>query len=106
MNREKFLPIGSVVLLKEGKSKIMITGFAIKSEETGDKIYDYMGCLYPIGVVSSDQNLVFDHDQIQTIFYLGYNDNEWKATEIKIKEKLVELTQQTDTNDTVPTSVQ
>jgi len=30
MNREKYLPIGSVVLLKDAKKRVMITGFAAR----------------------------------------------------------------------------
>ena len=64
----------------------MITGFAAKGKETGDKMFDYMGCLYPEGVISSDKNLLFDHEQIGQIYYLGYVDEEWKVLEPKIKD--------------------
>ena len=86
MKKEKYLPIGSVVLLKDAKKRIMITGFAGQGE--GTKIYDYIGCLYPEGVISSDQNLLFDHEQIKDIYYIGYVDKEWKELEIKLKEAL------------------
>lgn len=91
MNREKYLPIGSVVLLKDAKKRVMVTGFAAKGKETGDKMYDYMGCLYPEGVISSEQNLLFNHEQIDKIFYLGYADNEWKELEIKLKGIVEEM---------------
>ena len=85
MNFEKYLPIGTVVLLKNGKKRIMITGLTAQSESTGDRIYDYMGCLYPEGVISTEQTLVFDHNQIDKIYYMGYVDKEWK----ELKEKLM-----------------
>lgn len=85
-NKEKYLPIGTVVLLKEGKKKLMITGFAVSSYETKGEIYDYMGCLYPEGVVSSDKNLLFNHDKIDKVCHMGYVDEEWKNIEAKIKE--------------------
>ena len=47
MKVDKYLPIGTVVLLKDAKKRVMITGFAVKGKETGDKMYDYMGCMYP-----------------------------------------------------------
>ena len=78
MNREKYLPIGSVVLLKDAKKRVMITGFAAKGKETGDKMFDYMGCLYPEGVISTDKNLLFDHKDIQQIYAIGYSDDEQK----------------------------
>lgn len=86
MNIEKYLPLGTVVLLKNAKKRIMITGFAATALETKGKMYDYIGCLYPEGVISSDKNLLFDHEQINKIYYMGYKDEEWKKTEIKIKE--------------------
>nr|MCR4909192.1 DUF4176 domain-containing protein [Lachnospiraceae bacterium] len=42
------LPIGSVVLLKGGQRKLMITG-RILSDEKLTEIYDYVGVIYPLG---------------------------------------------------------
>lgn len=86
MSGEKYLPIGSVVLLKGAKKRLMITGFYVKAK-TGDDdtIYDYSGSLYPEGVISSDENCVFNHDQIDKIYFLGYVDEEEK----KFKEDLI-----------------
>ena len=47
MNYEKYLPIGTVVMLKGGEKRAMITGFCSVSEDDPEKIYDYNGCLYP-----------------------------------------------------------
>lgn len=94
MNKEKYLPIGSVVLLEEGKKRIMVTGYAAKGREAGDKMYDYIGCLYPEGVISSDQNILFDHDKIKEIYYIGYIDNEWKELEPKLKEAVKKIQDQ------------
>ena len=85
MNKEKYLPIGSVVLLKNAKKRVMVMGFAVKGDNS-DKVYDYAGCLYPEGLIKSDETLLFDHDQIDKLFYIGYIDNEWKELEIKLKE--------------------
>lgn len=83
----KFLPVGSVVLLKEGKKRLVITGFCCSDREENSKIYDYCGCLYPEGFISSDSNLLFNHEQISKIYYLGLVDEEEK----KFKDKLVQL---------------
>ena len=82
--REKYLPIGTVVLLKGGKKRAMITGFCSVAQENQEKIYDYSGCVYPEGYLSSNQVCLFDHDQIDKIFFVGYEDDEEKA----FKEKL------------------
>jgi len=86
MNKEKYLPVGSVLMLKNGKKRVMITGFVATAPETEGKVYDYIGCLYPEGVISSDKNLLFNHDQISEIYYMGYVDDEWKKVEVKLKE--------------------
>lgn len=90
MNREKYLPLGSIVLLKGAKKRIMIIGFMASAKETGDKVFDYMGCIYPEGVLSSDQSLVFNHDQIDQIYYMGYSDVEEKDFKDKLKKLEVE----------------
>ena len=84
---EKYLPVGTVVMLKNGKKRIMITGFACKTSES-DKIYDYCGCLYPEGFISSDQNLLFDHEQIESISFIGLIDEEEKQFKTILKETI------------------
>ena len=82
--KEKYLPIGTVVLLKGGKKRAMITGFCSVAQENQEKIYDYSGCVYPEGYLSSNQVCLFDHDQIEKIFFEGFVDDE----EVQFKEKL------------------
>ena len=67
MDSEKYLPLGSVVLLKNGKKRVMVVGFVATAKEIEGKVYDYMGCLYPEGVISSEHSLMFDHEQIDKI---------------------------------------
>lgn len=82
----KLLPIGSVVLLDGGQKKVMITGFyTIPSNDT-NTMYDYSGCLYPEGVISSNQTLLFNHNQIVKVYYMGYKDNEEKEFKAKLGE--------------------
>ena len=77
---EKFLPLGTVVLLKNAKKRLMIIGFCpTPADFSEDKTYDYAGCLYPEGVISSDKNALFNHDQIEKVFHLGMSDEEEKT---------------------------
>jgi len=92
--REKFLPIGSIVLLKGASKRLMITGFCVTPTNENNKMYDYSGCLYPEGIISNEQTALFNHDQIEQIFALGYSDEE----ETKFKTKLNELLVQRGTN--------
>lgn len=85
---DKYLPIGTVVLLKSAKKRLMITGFCAISEEKKDKMFDYSGVLYPEGVVSSEQTILFDHDQIDKIFSIGYIDEEEKYFKALFNEAL------------------
>ena len=85
MNYDKYLPLGTVVLLKNGKKKVMITGFCTIDGEKKDKIYDCCGCVYPEGTLSSKQTLLFDHNQIEKIFHVGYVNEEEKEFKEKLK---------------------
>ncbi len=71
----------SVLLLNGGTKKLMITGYCPVVE---DKTYDYCGCLYPEGIISSDQNCVFNHDQIKDIVFVGHESVE----EVQFMDKL------------------
>lgn len=82
---EKFLPLGTIVLLNGGEKKLMIAGFAVSSADD-NKTYDYLGCLYPEGVISNDQNLVFNHDQIVQIVSMGFDSEENREFQAKLKE--------------------
>ena len=96
-NKEKYLPIGTVVLLNGAQKRIMIIGFMASANDSKDKVYDYMGCLYPMGVLSSDQTLVFNHDQIDKIYYMGYTDKEEKEFKNNL-QKLLDETQKESEN--------
>lgn len=77
--REKFLPLGSVVLLKNASKKLMITGYCSSPVDGKGKFYDYTGVLYPEGLLSSDKTALFNHSQIDKIFFLGFENDESKA---------------------------
>ena len=85
------LPIGSVVLLKNSAKRIMITGVAqVSVDEGNDKIYDYTGVLYPEGFMSVDKNYLFNADQIDKLYFIGYQDDEG----LQFKEKADQLLEQ------------
>ncbi len=76
---KKYLPIGTVVLLKGGTKRAMITGFCSIEEGNQNVMYDYNGCMYPEGFLQSNQTFLFNHDQIEKICYMGLaDDNEEK----------------------------
>ncbi|MBR1386331.1 MAG: DUF4176 domain-containing protein [Bacilli bacterium] len=73
---EKYLSIGTIVLLKNATKSVMITGFASMSPETGEQIFDYSGCPYPEGFLNYNEVCVFNHDQIDKIIFQGYSDEQ------------------------------
>lgn len=88
MDYEKYLPIGTVVMLKGGKKRAMITGFCSISGEDRSKVFDYSGCLYPEGFLSSNQTLLFNHEQIDKVFHLGLVDEEEKQFKQRLSEMI------------------
>ena len=81
MNKERLLPIGSVVLVKGSIKKLVIVarGLAAKENE-GLKIYDYGAVTYPEGLVG--ENLLnFDADSIEEVIYEGYSDEDEERME-------------------------
>lgn len=88
MNTEKYLPIGTVVMLRGGTKRAMITGFCAISENDLNNEYDYSGCLYPEGFVSTDQILLFNHDQIDKIYYMGLSDDEDKKFKVMLNDAM------------------
>ena len=88
---EKFLPLGSLVLLKNGQKKMMIIGFGQIDLRKKDQIYDYCGCVYPQGIINNNHIYLFNHEDIKEVINKGFNDSEWDIYNKKLKEKLKEI---------------
>jgi|SRR5690625_2620295 len=71
------LPIGSIVYLREGTSKLMILnrGPILPSEETEGIWYDYSGCFYPQGL-DSNNVFYFNEKNIDEVVFKGFTDSE------------------------------
>jgi len=82
--KNKYLPIGSIVLLKEGKKRIMITGYYV-TNVSDNKIYDYSACIYPEGIVDNKTIILFNHEDISNIIFTGYSDEEEKKHKVALK---------------------
>ncbi|EMF0091351.1 DUF4176 domain-containing protein [Enterococcus hirae] len=75
---EELLPIGSIVLLKEGLQKLMIVGRGTiyTDQETGkDTFADYMAVLYPTGL-NPETTIFFNHENTDQVVFRGYSDEE------------------------------
>lgn len=70
---KQFLPLGTVVLLKDAEKKLMIVG---RSQAMDGTHYDYSACLFPEGYIGSDQMVVFNQEDIGKVFYMGMQNEE------------------------------
>ena len=86
--KKEYLPLGSIVLLKGARKKLMITGYAVSTPDFPDTLFDYCGCMYPEGTIRSDTICVFNHSEINKVIFKGYLDDEEKAylESLKINE--------------------
>lgn len=75
MDIKKLLPIGSVVLLEDGKKRLMIYGVKQTEQDTQEE-YDYIGVVYPEGNMGQGTQFLFNHDRIKEVYYRGYEDEE------------------------------
>lgn len=83
----KDLPIGTVVLLRGGLKKVMITGYSSVSREDSEKVYDYNGCIFPEGFMENVY-VLFDASQIEEVFYEGLRNEEHDSYVDKRKSML------------------
>ncbi len=72
----KYLPIGSVVLLRDGTKKLMIFGIIQQNMDDMTEEYDYIGVPYPEGNMGQDYQYLFQHDDIVEVFFTGFENEE------------------------------
>ncbi|MCL2012616.1 MAG: DUF4176 domain-containing protein [Cystobacterineae bacterium] len=74
----KYLPIGTVVLLKEANKPLMIYGK--QQLDTGtEETYDYVACFYPEGNIGQEHTYLFNADEIAQVLFVGFDNEENKA---------------------------
>ena len=53
--------------------------YLMKGHETkSNKVYDYCAVLYPEGLISSDNFILFDKENIDTVIFKGYESDDCK----------------------------
>jgi hypothetical protein len=87
---ERLLPLGSVVLVKGGNKRLMITG-RIQARKGDTKVYDYSACLYPEGIMNSQEMYFFNHDAVDHLYFVGFQDEEELGFRSEKLAKLGEL---------------
>ncbi len=99
--KEKFLPIGTIVMLKNGTKEVMITSYLVFSKEAVAKkekvqMFEYGGCPYPEGIIDSNTSLVFNHDQIEKIVHMGYVNDKYQEIAKALNEQYQTIKEQVE----------
>lgn len=67
-----FLPLGSIIVLKQTTQKLIIIARGMLVEEN---YYDYGAFLYPQGLIE-DSLVYFNEDQISKVMFHGFTDDD------------------------------
>ena len=71
---KSFLPLGTVVQLKDENKKLVIVD-RLQRNTLENKVYDYAAHLYPEGKVNKSVSL-FNNEDIAVVIHRGYSDAE------------------------------
>ncbi len=91
--KQRFLPIGTILMLKGGTKEVMITSYCVfsqgaaKQKDGEKKMYEYGGCPYPEGILDSNMALAFNHNQIEKIVHMGYESKKQEELSKKLDEQ-------------------
>lgn len=72
---DALLPLGSIVLLHEGSKKLMIYGRK-QLQITTNRLFDYLGVVYPEGYIDENYSYLFNQEDIEMIVHVGYTNEE------------------------------
>lgn len=82
-DKNRVLPLGSIVALRRSAKKVMIVARAVSIRQKGKEIYfEYAACGYPEGI-TNDQLFFLDVKDIAEVIFTGYEDRD---EEIVVKD--------------------
>lgn len=85
------LPLGTVVSLREAKTRLMIIGRAQRQTgETDGPFFDYASVLWPVGSISSNRFYLFNEADIESVWFVGLQDEQ----EFEFRSYLIEQKKQ------------
>ena len=82
---DKFLPLGSIVELDGFDYYAMIVGYRAMNEKR-QRVFDYLGCLYPIGSSNPKEAILFNHNEILSVAFMGFEDERSKKFHKKLNK--------------------
>ncbi len=92
---KEILPIGTIIKLKEADKRVMITGIKQIITETKEE-FDYAGVPYPEGIIGFENQIFFQHDDIERIFFMGFIDIERQNFINEVSKFIAEADKQLD----------
>lgn len=81
----KFLPIGTVFKVYNEKVLFMIVGYCSRLKVKKINSYDYICCVYPVGMMGFKKLIPVKHDKIEKIQHMGYNSQKLKNVNSLLK---------------------
>jgi len=88
---EKYMPLGSIVILKNSIKKMMIVARGVVSGSDKEKqVYDYGAIFYPEGIIN-DRIIFINQQDISKVIFEGYTDGDDKLMNDNIKTWLNEV---------------
>ena len=89
---ERTLQFGSVVSLFGAEKRLMVLGYLkyLKGDDTS--VYDYCGCTFPEGYLNSESTAVFNHQDIEHIYALGFQDE----LQFEFRNRLLQILEERD----------
>ena len=97
---EKYLPIGSIVKLKNNDNEIMIVGYYSVEYNDMVEIYDYLGCLYPEGLLLKNDFISFNHEDIVNCLFKGFENEKFVSMKKKfLNDGIEEISEENSSLD-------
>ena len=89
------LPIGSVVALQGATRKLLIIGTIVHDEQT-NTTYDYIVEPFPEGYIDAETMFLFQHEDIDSVHFLGYINAEVQSYQASVREELEKNAEKAD----------
>ena len=83
--KQELLALGSIVVLNGGHKKLMIIG-RMQLQGKEEKLWDYLGVLYPEGYLGDNYKFLFNNEDISEVIFEGYSDLEDETLKLALKK--------------------
>ena len=83
--KQELLALGSIVVLNGGYKKLMIRG-RMQLQGKEEKLWDYLGVLYPEGYLGDNYKFLFNNEDISEVIFEGYSDLEDETLKLALKK--------------------